>query len=159
MERSEALERTEKLNKSFKEQYSKAEFRTVVSAVDKHIYKFTNKIFFEILGLTEEEKERYNKMSEYKPKIDRAERNKKIFQLAVNRLTCEQIAEDVGCSVRTVKTVLKNFDKSEFLAIQVRKLYADGDKTQQEIADIFNISARQVRRYLKNDRTKTEKNL
>lgn len=155
MERSVALERTEKLNKSFKEPYSQSEFKTVISAVDKHIYKLTKKTFFEILGMTNEEQERYDKMSEYKPKIDRAERNKKIFQLAVNRLTCEQIAENVGCSVRTVKTVLKNFDKSEFLAIQVRKLYADGGKTQQEIADIFNISARQVRRYLKNSRTKS----
>ena len=47
------------------------------------------------------------------------------------------------------KTVLKDFDKSEFLAIQVKNLYTNGDKTQQEIADIFNISRRQVSRYLK----------
>jgi hypothetical protein len=159
MERSAALERTEKLNKSFKEPYSQAEFKTVISAVDKHIYKLTNKTFFEILGMTKEEQESYDKMSEYKPKIDRAERNKKIFQLAVQGETQKAIAEIVGCTDRTVRTVLKNFDKSEFLAIQVRKLYADGGQTQQEIADIFNISARQVRRYLKNDRTKTEKNL
>jgi DNA-binding CsgD family transcriptional regulator len=149
MERSAALDCTEKLNKSFKEPYSQAEFKTVISAVDKHIYKLTNKTFFEILGMTKEEQESYDKMSEYKPKIDRAERNKKIFQLAVQGETQKAIAEIVGCTDRTVRTVLKNFDKSEFLAIQVRKLYADGGKTQQEIADIFNISRMQVSRYLK----------
>ncbi|MGN1043216.1 MAG: helix-turn-helix domain-containing protein [Acutalibacteraceae bacterium] len=157
MERSSALELTEKLNKSFKNQYSESEFKTVVAAVDKHIYKFTNKTFFEILGLSEEEQERYREMSTYKPKIDKAERNKKIFQLAIQRKTCQQIADEVGCSIRTVKTVLKNFDKSEFLAIQVRNLYANGDKTQQEIADIFNISVRQVKRYLKNGVSKSAK--
>lgn len=148
MERSSALERTEKLNKSFKKQYSESEFRAVIATVDKHIYRLKTETFFDILGLSEDERKVYHNMS-YKKKIDKVERNKKIFQLAVQRKTCQEIADEVGCSIRTVKTVLKDFNKSEFLAIQVRKLYADGDKTQQEIADIFNVSVRQIRRYLK----------
>ncbi len=149
MERSEALERTNKLNKSFKKQYSESEFRTVISAVDKKIYKFTNERFFSMLDLSEEELKRYREMSKYKPKVDKAERNKKIFEMAYKRMTCQQIADEIGCSVRTVKTVLKDFDKSELIATQVKKLYADGNKTQQEIADMFNISRMQVSRYLK----------
>jgi DNA-binding CsgD family transcriptional regulator len=101
-------------------------------------------MFFEILNLSEEEQERYNKMSEYKPKIDRAERNKKIFQLAVNRFTCEQIAENVGCSVRTVKTVLKNFDKSAFLSVQVKELRKT--MTIKQTAEALNISIATVKR-------------
>ena len=99
--------------------------------------------------MSDEEQERYKTMSTYKPKTNKEERNKKIFQLAVQRKTCQQIADEVNCSEKTVKRVLKNFNKSEFLAIQVKNLYANGDKTQQEIADIFNISRRQVIRYLK----------
>lgn len=149
MERSKALDKTRKLNQSFKSQYSESEFKTVIAAVDKHIYKLKVETFFEILGATQEEKQIYKEMSEYKPKVDKKERNKMIFSLAYKRKTCQQIADEVGCSERTVRTVLKDFDKSEFMAVQVKKLYANGDKTQQEIADIFNISARQVRRYLK----------
>ena len=97
--------------------------------------------------MTKEEQERYDKMSEYKPKIDRAERNKKIFQLAVNRLTCEQIAENVGCSVRTVKTVLKNFDKKEFIAVQVKELRKT--MTIKQTAEALNISTDTVKRLQK----------
>lgn len=149
MERSKALDKTRKLNQSFKSQYSESEFKTVIAAVDKHIYKLKVETFLEILGATEEEKQIYKEMSEYKPKIDKKERNKMIFSLAYERKTCQQIADEVGCSEKTVRTVLKDFDKSEFIAVQVKKLYTDGDKTQQEIADIFNISLRQVSRYLK----------
>jgi DNA-binding CsgD family transcriptional regulator len=144
MERSEALERTEKLNKSFKEPYSQSEFKTVVSAVDKNIYKLTNKTFFEILGMTKEEQERYDKMSEYKPKIDKAERNKKIFQLAVQGETQKAIAEIVGCGERTVRTVLKNFNKSEFLSVQVKELRKT--MTIKQTAEALNISIATVKR-------------
>jgi predicted HTH transcriptional regulator len=102
----------------------------------------TNKTFFEILGMTKEEQERYDKMSEYKPKIDRAERNKKIFQLAVQGETQKAIAEIVGCGERTVRTVLKNFDKKEFLAVQVKELRKT--MTVKQVAQALKVSERTV---------------
>ncbi|MGN1328585.1 MAG: helix-turn-helix domain-containing protein [Eubacterium sp.] len=147
MERSSAVQRTEQLNKSFKKQYSESEFKTVVSAVDKHIYKFTNQTFFNMLGLSSEERGKYKEMSAYKPKIDRAERNKRIFQLAVQRKTCQQIADEVGCSERTVRTVLKDFDRKEFLAVQVKQLRET--MTIKQVAEALNISTDTVKRLQK----------
>lgn len=145
---SDAVERTEKLNSKFLD--SLGDLSYIYNTVNKHFYKFTDMTFMEFLGLSEEEKTMYsNADRDEKRKLSKEERNKQIYQLAVQRKTCKQIAVEVGCSERTVKTVLKDFNKSEFLAVQVRKLYSDGNKTQQEIADIFNISRMQVSRYLK----------
>lgn len=145
---SDAVERTEKLNSKFLD--SLGDLSYIYNTVNKHFYKFTDMTFMGFLGLSEEEKTMYsNADRDEKRKLSKEERNKQIYQLAVQRKTCKQIAVEVGCSERTVKTVLKDFNKSEFLAVQVRKLYSDGNKTQQEIADIFNISRMQVSRYLK----------
>lgn len=147
MERSKALERTEKLNKSFKVPYSASEFKTVIKAVDKHIYKLNNQTFFEILNLTAEEQQKYISMSEYKPKVDKAERNKKIFSLAYERKTQHEIADTVGCSVITVKRILKDFNKSEFIAIQVKELRKT--MTIKQVAESLNISTDTVKRLQK----------
>lgn len=147
MERSKAYERTKKLNQSFNVLYSETEFKTVVNAVKKNVYKISNETFFEMLGFNEEEKDEYIKMSKYKPKVDKEERNKKIKQLATTRMTCDKIAKEVGCSIITVKRVLKNFDKSDFTAIQVKELR----KTMsiKKVAELLNISVDTVKRMQK----------
>ena len=143
MEHSKALELTNNLRKMFKKQYSESEFRAVINAVDKKVYRLNTETFFDILGLSEDERKVYQNMS-YKKKIDRVERNKQIMQLAVQRKTCQEIAESVGCSVRTVKTVLKNFDKKEFLAVQVKELRKT--MTVKQVSEALNISESTVHR-------------
>lgn len=145
---SDAVERTEKLNSKFLD--SLGDLSYIYNTVNKHFYKFTDMTFMEFLGLSEEEKTMYsNADRDEKRKLSKEDRNKQIYQLAVAGIKQADIAERVGCGIATVKRVLKDFNKSEFLAVQVRKLHSDGNKTQQEIADIFNISRMQVSRYLK----------
>lgn len=69
------------------------------------------------------------------------------MQLAINRMTCENIAQEVDCSVITVKRVLKNFDKSDFTAVQVKELRKT--MSVKKVSEILRISKDTVKRMQK----------
>jgi hypothetical protein len=145
---SNAVERTEQLNNKFID--SLKDLSYIYNTVDKHIYKFTDSKFMDFMELSEVERNMYSHSDrDEKRKISKEERNKQIYQLAVSGVKQSEIAENVGCSVRTVKTVLKDFDVSEFRAMQARHLYKTTTMSKEEIASSLNVTLKTVYNYLK----------
>lgn len=164
IERSIAVNKTIKLNKSFVKPLD-CDLSYIFNYIDNlpnGYLKFSNETFMSLLMLSDEEKERYKFMNQTNKAIKRAdekeerrkakeERNKTVVQLAVAGLKQQEIADKVGCSVRTIKTILKDFNQSEFKAMQCQHLYRTTAKSKQDIADILGVSLKQVYNYLKMD--------
>ncbi len=145
-DRQKAVAMTETLNNQLEKPLK--DLRYIYHYIDKvGFLKFGEDKFINFLGLSNDEEGQYRAMSTYKPKINKEERNKKIFQLAVQRKTCQQIADEVGCSERTVRTVLKKFDKKEFLALQVKELRKN--MTIKQVAETLNVCPDTVKRLQK----------
>ena len=92
-----------------------------------------------LLGLSDKEKEKYRLMNQTVKRANekeerrkaKEERNKTVVQLAVAGLKQQEIPDKVGCSVRTIKTILKDFNQSEFKAMQCQHLYRTTAKSKR----------------------------
>lgn len=125
-----------KLNSQFSEALEQSKLDSIFKYVSqKGILKFRNETFISFLvNLTDEEIKSYystsitNATRDVTRKISKEERNNNIIKLALELKTTEQIAQEVNCSVRTVKSFLKsiNFNRSEYLKSQVVQLVGQG---------------------------------
>lgn len=123
----------------------------------KGFLKFRQETFLSFLpDVTSDERKKYLSNSEQntsrdtKRKVSKEERNQNIIKLAMEGKTTEQIAQKVGCSVRTVRSFLKNnnFNRSDYLKGQIVQLVAQGLSLLQ-ISKKLNISYPTVQKYSK----------
>ena len=157
VERSEAVALSERLNSAFASPLPLSDLQHYIfNAVDKQVYKFKDTTFFDFLELSEVEINLYKNLSSKEKKKQataerKAERNKKIQQLAVDGVKQAEIANIVGCSEPTVRSVLKSvgFSYSDFQADKAKHLYRTTSMSKQEIADALGVSLSQVYVYLK----------
>ena len=152
-----AVEKLIALTEQFTEKYSDSEIKAIIRKVDRKIYdKISNQYFIEKLELTTDEEQAFSETSSRKKstktliqkKQERNERDERIYELAYCLYSQQEIAQKVGCSVRTVKSVFEELGikKSEIM----RKRIADLSVTMsvKEIADELNCSERTVANYL-----------
>ncbi len=124
--REEAVERLNQFNARFSKPLASKELAGVISSIDSVVnlkgeqgyYLIGVVRLIEMLGLTEEEvqaidffetaKALRRKQAKQQTKAKREARNKAIVELKqTTKLTQKEIAEQVGCSIRTVASVLK----------------------------------------------------
>lgn len=130
--------------------------------VSKGGLRFTNTKFLDYLPfLTDTERISYNTAKttnatrDTRRKTAKEERNRKIMELATQGMTTQQIADTVGCSVRTVKTFLKSqgFSHIEDNRLQAIKLRNQG-MTTKCIAEKLNLPERTIKRYCQKEEEK-----
>lgn len=153
LDETTAKQLTLDLNSSFIEPLQQKDIESsIFKYIDnKGFIKFKSKSFVDFMDVTEAERNEYMKPThngtrDTERKQSKEERNKLIKQLALQNKTNDEIALLAKCSKRTVASVLKDnkLDKNEFLKVQVNCLRKN--HTQKQVAEILNISERQVRR-------------
>jgi len=118
-DRQEALEKVIWLNSTFTEPQTEEEIKAQIKSVDKvGYYKLKNIDFLEKINATLEERMLYTSMSETalsrdKARAEKTERDLKILELYKNGLTYQQIADEIGTSLATVKRKLKNSTEND----------------------------------------------
>ncbi|MCD7824096.1 MAG: LuxR C-terminal-related transcriptional regulator [Oscillospiraceae bacterium] len=146
-----------KFNAQFTEPLEQSKLDEILGYMQrKGILKFRNETFLSFLPFSVEERSRYLTVKEHngtrdiKRKITKEERNQNIIKLAIDGKTTEQIAQEVNCSVRTVKSVLKfnNFNRPDLLKSKIMELISQGLSLRQ-IACKLNISYPTVQKYSK----------
>lgn len=147
-----------KLNNQFNEPLEQSKLDSIFNYMQKKkILKFKQETFLSFLpDVTNDERKEYlsngeqNASRDTKRKVSKEERNQNIIKLAIDGKTTKQIAEEVNCSVRTVKSFLKeiNFNRSEYLKQQIVQLTGQGLSIAQ-ISKQLNISTRTVGRLKK----------
>lgn len=147
-----------KLNRQFSESLEQSKLDSIFNYMQKKGFlRFRQDTFLSFLpGVTSDERKEYlsnieqNASRDTKRKLSKEERNQNIINLAIVGKTTEQIAQEVGCSVRTVKTFLKdnNFNRSDYLKGQIVQLTAQGLSINQ-ISNQLNISVSTVKRLKK----------
>ena len=118
MERSEARELIEELNESFTAPLRATELETIVKYIDDKGYlRLKNETFLEWLELSTEERMQYigsstRDLQRRAAKKKKADRNRHIAELRAAGKSIRAIATEIGCSDKTVQTVLKNAVKN-----------------------------------------------
>lgn len=146
-----------KLNNQFSEPLEQSKLDSIFNYMSKKkVLKFKQETFLSFLPVTDEERKEYfsntkhNGTRDINRKITKEERNQNIIKLAIDGKTTEQIAQEVNCSVRTVKSFLKsiNFNRADYFKSQVVQLVAQGLSITQ-ISKQLNISISTVNRLKK----------
>lgn len=161
MDREKAAERLERLNNALSEPLTDGEIGEIIKYIDNCKAKYSadtgffpikNSTFLDWLDLSTEERLRY--CTESREIERRNARNKRVSQdneikrLWSHGLTQAQIAEQVGCSVRTVQSKTK-VDKT-YRNSQIVQYHAEG-KSLREIAILCRCSVNTVRSVLRKE--------
>lgn len=153
-----AVKRVENINNSFIKPLRRLD--NIIHYIDsKGFLKFKINTFNKLwLNLTDDEIKKYglqrstsetmqhNGTRDTRRKINKEERNTQIMQLAIENKTCNEIAKKVGCSEKTVRTVLKDFDKNLMLKSQIQELKKKG-LTQKVVSQSLKMGIATVKRY------------
>ena len=103
---------TLELNKRYPQPLKEAEVKVSIKVNTK--YRYSNKAFYEALGVTKDQVSKLNKPSNHardiKRKSKREERANYIKELLASDKTYKEIAEVLGCSVETVKRNAKKYN-------------------------------------------------
>lgn len=147
-----------KLNRQFSKPLEQSKLDSIFNYMQrKGVLKFKQETFLSFLpDINFDERKEYLSNSEQnasrnaKRKLSKEERNQNIIKLAIDGKTTEQIAQEVNCSVRTVKSVLKfnNFNRPDLLKSKIMELISQGLSLRQ-IACKLNISYPTVQKYSK----------
>jgi len=145
-----------KLNRQFSKPLEQSKLDSIFNYMQrKGVLKFKQETFLSFLpDINSDERKEYLSNSEQnasrnaKRKLSKEERNRKILELAEKGLTTEQIADNVGCSSKTVKRFLqsKNFSRSDRLREQILSMRNQG-MTTKCIAEKLNLPERTIKRY------------
>ncbi len=144
-----------KLNSQFSEPLEQSKLDEILGYMQrKGVLKFRNETFLSFLPFSAEERSRYltvkahNGTRDEERKHKKEERNRRILEMATEGKTTEQIADNVGCSDKTVRTFLKSqgFSYSEVIKEQAIKLRNQG-MTTKCIAEKLNLPERTIKRY------------
>lgn len=147
-----------KLNNQFSEPLELSKLESIFNYMQKKGFlRFRQETFLSFLpDVTFDDRKEYlsntkhNGTRDISRKVSKEERNQNIIKLAVEGKTTDQIAQEVNCSVRTVKSFLKsvNFNRSEYLKGQIVQLTEQGCSITQ-ISKQLNISISTVNRLKK----------
>lgn len=166
--KEEAVSKTESLNNKYIH-LEQERLRNLFSYVDGEYkagtgLKFTNRTVISCLGLTKDEEDKYNfhaftgewdwqKCKPHKTRDElrkqaREEKELRVITLYNSGLTQEQVAKEIGCTSKTVRSILSKYKinrKTEHIR-QIRLLKAEKYK-QKEVAETLGIGIATVKRY------------
>ncbi len=161
----EAMDVIRKVNQDFSKPMTERELRQLTSSSRKKGgYPISNTWIIQNLDISEAEQVEigiYERQEPWKPikertpnfsrdlhrKIKKEKRDEEIIKWAGFGRTDKEIAEKVGCSINTVRNVLKgSVNKKAERTQRIHTLKSSG-KTQKEVSEIMNISLRTVKNY------------
>lgn len=150
MDREKATERLEQLNAALAQPLRSAELYLIVRYIDKKSsLNVKNSTFAEWLDLSTEERQELctseRELSRRNSRNKKVSRDREILRLWSKGLTQQEIAEQVGCSLRTVKsqTGLNRAERDRRI-----KDYHDNGCSLREIAILCSCSVNTVRKVL-----------